>query len=80
MAGTGQHTVLIFVIGAVVGVLLGWWAARALSAPASDDSPTLGSRATGAIGTFLKNAALIALVVVVFILLANSIVHSPPHH
>ena len=84
MAGTGQHTALALVIGAVVGIVLGWWVARATapSAPAADDSPptkSMGSRAGEAIGGFLKTVALIALVVVVFLILAMNIAHSPPH-
>jgi hypothetical protein len=72
----GGQVVLAFVIGGVIGMLVGWNLARARYAPVGDDSvPQLRTVRT-ALSTFLKNAALLAVAAVVILVLATNIVHS----
>jgi hypothetical protein len=75
MSHSGQ-LVLTFVIGGVVGLLVGWRVARARYAPASEDVVAATRNIRNEAVTFLRNAALLAVAAVVILVLAANIVHS----
>jgi hypothetical protein len=76
-SGSASSGVLIFVAGAVLGLLVGWWAARSLTGTAPADN---GARpAAGLTDTFfelLKKGALIAVAIIILLLLASNVAHS----
>jgi hypothetical protein len=75
MSHSGQM-LLTFVIGGVVGLLVGWSVARARYAPASEDPVAATRNIRNEAVTFLKNAVVFAVAVVVVLFLAANIVHS----
>ena len=74
MSHSGQ-LVLTFIVGGVIGVLVGWNVARARYAPPTEDATSVRTW-RNEIVTFLKNAALVAGAAVVILALAVNIVHS----
>lgn len=72
----GGQLLLTFVIGGVIGLLVGWKVARARYAPASEDVVSATRNIRGEAVTFLKNAVFLAVAVVVVLVLAANIVHS----
>jgi hypothetical protein len=68
-----------FLIGAIVGVLAGWFLARATAtAPVRDDGEPVVPRSLGAAVTdFFKIAGLLVVVGIVLLILATDIAH---HH
>ena len=75
MSHSGE-LLLIFVIGGVIGLLVGWSVARARSAPPTEDVVAATRSMRNEVATFLKNAAFLAVAVVVILALAVNLVHS----
>ncbi len=70
---------MAFLVGAIVGVVAGWFLARATaSAPATDDgTPIIPRSLGGAIVDFFKIAGLLVVVGIIFLVLATNIAHHP---
>ena len=79
-SGSGRALVLTFLIGTVLGLLLGWYGhARSTVRPGDEETPAAARNFRGAVRDFFTKAALVALVVVVFLVLAVNIAQHPGH-
>jgi hypothetical protein len=69
-----------FLIGAIVGVVAGWFLARGTAtAPAREDGEPIVPRSmSGAVTDFLKIAGLLVVVGIVLLVMATDIAHHHP--